>query len=489
MERKKKKIKEQTDARKAQLAAEEEKKRRRHVVLTKSQLEIQQKMVRNVELTEEEKALAKEVTEKRNRKKRKKKPTRLKRILNQERKVVFIAANGGVDPLALALATNSVSSKNSTDDDITTIDDDLVSSVQSNQGGRKLLQVDLFQKNIESKSQEMSSPPVAATADAATTSLLSTGENETVETKVETETTHVGEVPPPPSVPVDTDTTSAPLVPTGEGGGGGGGGGGGDGKKRLHVKYPRVPSKILVREYVEQNQSKELDLKITTMLKVLMDFQEKARKLDSTKARNSRRLLLGLREVRRSVKTGKAKAVIVATNIDESKTEGGLNDKISEILTFAKENDIPVLYSMTMRRLGKSVRKPKTSCVSVLSGDGAHSELKESIAMAKMLTSQWQNGVRSEPAAVAVVVEEEEEEVENERKTKETNDEQGKMKKKQKKKKEEKRMTKNNNPATASHVAADRNVATSPTVAVTQTTTGIKQLNPTAGEFTPSWER
>ena len=64
--------------------------------------------------------------------------------------------------------------------------------------------------------------------------------------------------------------------------------------------------------------------------------------------------------MRRSVKTKKAKAIIVATNIDESTTQGGLNDKVTEILGFAKENDIPVLYSMTTRKLGKSLRKPKT---------------------------------------------------------------------------------------------------------------------------------
>ena len=69
--------------------------------------------------------------------------------------------------------------------------------------------------------------------------------------------------------------------------------------------------------------------------------------------------------MRRSVKTKKAKAIIVATNIDESTTQGGLNDKVTEILGFAKENDIPVLYSMTTRKLGKSLRKPKTGNISI----------------------------------------------------------------------------------------------------------------------------
>ena len=304
-ERKKMKQKEKTEKQRAILAAEEAKKKKRHVVLTKSQLDIQQKMVLNVELTEAEKALAKEVTEKRNRKKRKKKPTRLKRILNQERKESFIAAHGGEDPLAMAMMQQQSSVNPSTKTDVGLIEsvdgknkdknkDDTNtdnSNDNNNANNNDTTKTEEKKTNnpwgngglLSKLGLEPHDNNPLITQDNIISTKTSSGETKTKNTPT-TPTTSTKPTIPAPSTPSTSLTPSTPITPSTSS------------KQSKHVKYPRVANKNVVREYVEQNLSKELDLKVTSMLRTLMEYQEKARKLDPTKAKNSRRLLLGLRE-------------------------------------------------------------------------------------------------------------------------------------------------------------------------------------------------
>jgi ribosomal protein L7Ae-like RNA K-turn-binding protein len=208
----------------------------------------------------------------------------------------------------------------------------------------------------------------------------------------------------------------------------------------------------MIREYVEQNKSKELDVKIGLMIQTLMAYQRQAIERNPEKAKLSKRLYFGLNEVKKSLKTKKAKAVIIATNIEESKTAGGLDDRVLEIIRLAKENNTPIMYSMTKRRLGKCGNKPNTACVSVVSGDGAHAELRETILMAEKLAKSWKNGVRTDEQDAKIA-------------------------------------------ATTTMTTATTTAATTASTATkenngerkNETTTKSFSLNPSAGEFTPSW--
>ena len=53
---------------------------------------------------------------------------------------------------------------------------------------------------------------------------------------------------------------------------------------------------------------------------------------DPIKAKMRRRLVLGLREVHKSVTLQRAKAVVVAPNIEETEQEGGLDDVVGQII-------------------------------------------------------------------------------------------------------------------------------------------------------------
>ena len=71
---------------------------------------------------------------------------------------------------------------------------------------------------------------------------------------------------------------------------------------------PKVPNAALVREYVTQQRlDPEMDSLCFDMIGKLFEFQERLRLKDPLKAKQRRRLVFGLREVKRGIKTEKIK--------------------------------------------------------------------------------------------------------------------------------------------------------------------------------------
>lgn len=59
------------------------------------------------------------------------------------------------------------------------------------------------------------------------------------------------------------------------------------------------------------------------------------------------------REVAKAVKLGKAKSVVVAPNIDQIETEGGLDDLLGNILGQADQAGLPVVFALTRKKMGQ----------------------------------------------------------------------------------------------------------------------------------------
>lgn len=109
------------------------------------------------------------------------------------------------------------------------------------------------------------------------------------------------------------------------------------------------------------------------MLQELMKFQQRAK--DDNNARSRRRLVFGLREVARGIRAQKIKMIIMAHNLDGY---DAINEKLSEIITLSKENDIPVLFELNKRQLGRAINKTiKVSVVGVQNADGAYEQFKK----------------------------------------------------------------------------------------------------------------
>ena len=354
-------------------------KQKKVVVITPAQLEIAQKVARGEELTEEE-IQVKQLVQNKAKKKRKKRPTRLKRIIMNERKERWIAEHGEEPIQSLQASVNNDNDpQNQTD-----------SKANGNEGNHEAKGGDVEYKvgsdntvvrekkdtvsestdpdELQEKGQTSTSPPT------------SEGDESTI--LVESEGTLSAKAAAPADV---SDSVVSALAVVSDSV---------VSAKKNPFKYPKVANKNRVREYVTQNLDIELDQIVSSMLRTLFKFQEKARLVDPLKAKQSRRIVLGLREVFRGVRTKRAKAVIVATDIEESPTDGGLDSRVRGIIGMAEEHDIPVIYSLTRRRLGKALKKVKTSCIAIQSGDGAWEELKKAIKTAAALADEWRIGIR-----------------------------------------------------------------------------------------------
>ncbi|KFM61226.1 Selenocysteine insertion sequence-binding protein 2-like protein, partial [Stegodyphus mimosarum] len=80
------------------------------------------------------------------------------------------------------------------------------------------------------------------------------------------------------------------------------------------------------REYCDHLISKDIDDTVHALLEDLVRFQDRMHQKDPVKARMKRRLVFGIKEVKKYIKLRKLKCIIMATDIENVVTEGGLND-------------------------------------------------------------------------------------------------------------------------------------------------------------------
>ena len=67
------------------------------------------------------------------------------------------------------------------------------------------------------------------------------------------------------------------------------------------------------------------------------------------------------REVAKAVRLRKVRTVIVAPNIEQIESEGGLDDLLASILAQAQQTQIPVVFALSRKKLGQ-VCLPSASC-------------------------------------------------------------------------------------------------------------------------------
>mmetsp|Transcript_5635 Transcript_5635/g.8333 ORF Transcript_5635/g.8333 Transcript_5635/m.8333 type:complete len:507 (-) Transcript_5635:41-1561(-) len=151
------------------------------------------------------------------------------------------------------------------------------------------------------------------------------------------------------------------------------------GDKIIPEKYaackraPKIPNKGQPRSYATQINNENAKPLLTEMLGELMRLQ--LRNKDDKNARARRRLVMGLREVARGIRAHKVKMIIMANNLDEY---GAIDSKLQEILDLAKEEELPVLFELNKRKLGKALGKSiKVAVVGIQNADGAHEQFKK----------------------------------------------------------------------------------------------------------------
>lgn len=118
------------------------------------------------------------------------------------------------------------------------------------------------------------------------------------------------------------------------------------------------------------------------LLKELVRFQDRMYQKDPIKAKTKRRLVLGLREVLKHLRLRKLKCVIISPNCEKIQSKGGLDDTLHTIIDYACKQDIPFVFALNRKALGRSLNKAvPVSVVGIFSYDGAQDQFHKMVEL------------------------------------------------------------------------------------------------------------
>ncbi|XP_066224543.1 selenocysteine insertion sequence-binding protein 2 isoform X18 [Saccopteryx leptura] len=144
---------------------------------------------------------------------------------------------------------------------------------------------------------------------------------------------------------------------------------------------PKIHSRRF-RDYCSQVLSKEVDACVMDLLKELVRFQDRMYQKDPVKAKTKRRLVLGLREVLKHLRLRKLKCVIISPNCEKIQSKGGLDDTLHTIINYACEQNIPFVFALNRKALGRSLNKAvPVSVVGIFSYDGAQDQFHKMVEL------------------------------------------------------------------------------------------------------------
>uniref|UniRef100_UPI00398F1935 selenocysteine insertion sequence-binding protein 2-like isoform X2 n=1 Tax=Pristiophorus japonicus TaxID=55135 RepID=UPI00398F1935 len=136
------------------------------------------------------------------------------------------------------------------------------------------------------------------------------------------------------------------------------------------------------REYCNQVLSKDIDECVTLLLQELVRFQERIYQKDPIKAKLKRRLVMGLREVTKHMKLKKIKCVIISPNCEKIQSKGGLDEALYNVIAMAREQEIPFVFALGRKALGRCVNKlVPVSVVGIFNYSGAESLFNKLVAL------------------------------------------------------------------------------------------------------------
>ena len=91
-------------------------------------------------------------------------------------------------------------------------------------------------------------------------------------------------------------------------------------------------------------------------------------------------------------------AIIVAPDVEAASMPGSLDEQVATVIAMAHETEIPVIFSMNKRRLGRSVGKRiRVSVIGILSYDGVAQSFHDMLNLHRQLKDkQLVVGARAE---------------------------------------------------------------------------------------------
>ena len=117
------------------------------------------------------------------------------------------------------------------------------------------------------------------------------------------------------------------------------------------------------------------------MLKSLSVFQERLKERDPLNFKLKMRFVMGMKQALSSVKVGRARLLLLAPDTESS---DAIDDKLKGLLTMCSSKDIPCIWCLSRRQLGKAAGATiKQSVVAVLSPDGVYDLFKKIVAFCR----------------------------------------------------------------------------------------------------------
>jgi selenocysteine insertion sequence-binding protein 2 len=110
----------------------------------------------------------------------------------------------------------------------------------------------------------------------------------------------------------------------------------------------------------------------------------------------------GLREVRKAIKSGKARAVLLAPNIEQIEAEGGLNDSVDDIIASCGAAAVPVVFALSRKKMGEvyGFRK-RMSAIALLEVGGVQEVFEQVLNLAADGRRRWAEAHPEQAAADA----------------------------------------------------------------------------------------
>lgn len=154
-------------------------------------------------------------------------------------------------------------------------------------------------------------------------------------------------------------------------------------------RFGRRPRCAEIRSYVMQELTYDIDEITAMMLLRLQRFNEQ-QQIFKPEATGQRRFCIGLKEVGRRVKQSKVSCLVVAPNLEGDASDGGLDDRVREILAAAYAQNVPVIFALSRNRIGQAMGKHvPISVLGVLDATGTEELLKTAVKLSRGAREAW----------------------------------------------------------------------------------------------------
>uniref|UniRef100_A0A1I8FWW9 Ribosomal_L7Ae domain-containing protein n=1 Tax=Macrostomum lignano TaxID=282301 RepID=A0A1I8FWW9_9PLAT len=137
-------------------------------------------------------------------------------------------------------------------------------------------------------------------------------------------------------------------------------------RERPKAKKKSLTKKIILmerqasrrfREYCDQLLMKSVQELSVKVLRDLAFYQARARARDPAKAKQKRRLVMGLREARKHIGLNRIRLVFISPDLERVQAPGGLDDSINQLINLCQQRSVPYVFGLKRREMGRVLRK------------------------------------------------------------------------------------------------------------------------------------